>query len=577
MPKEKPTLIFLNADNQQHVVEKIAGLPLEDMAHIHLWRNEDGSIEECSEGQLSFELACTTGLLNRVRECIKEEDEDVNQSWDGGHSPLSVAVTCGHVEVVQLLAEEGVELDQPFYLEQASLKGSGPMTALFLACRQGHVKLVDYLLRQGCKPDQRVKAGGHPLLIASGCGEDACAIIDLLVNAGATVNLAADDGCTAIMLAVHSGALDATEALISHGADVNALMPTGRSSLHFAAMLQESIGPSIIRTLLAAGACDIYGRFDGKTPYDWAIQLENTSSAMVLRQAARKQGAAGKRACEATGGRGREQQREAQVDRRPSLDSTASDVTSSSAESDPPARGHVSPPPPSVGVSLSQEQAAMGVADAKAREKAERDKAKARARKSSQKKNRKAALAQAEAAAMAAREEAEAMEAAEREAKEAAEKAKELEGEAEMDEEAGVGEKAEVGAEAEEVEDAGEAEGVVSTKGDANADAEAAAHTAEAQGNVLAVQVEAEAKANADKMERNLRRLRRMSAVVAIQTMFRGRKARQRVRKLREARLLGANEPRPMPENMSAASGPMVLTQRVGGLMTVPIVLVKTN
>ena len=69
-------------------------------------------------------------------------------------------------------------------------------TALFIATREGHVELVEWLLGSAhCDVHQRVKAGGTPALIAA-TSRKAGRLYEVLTKHGADVNVIDLDGLT---------------------------------------------------------------------------------------------------------------------------------------------------------------------------------------------------------------------------------------------------------------------------------------------------------------------------------------------------------------------------------------------
>lgn len=103
-----------------------------------------------------------------------------------------------------------------------------------------------------------------PLHVAAERGFDIEA--ELLIAAGADVNMPDGEGMTPLMLAARRGW--GAERLIVAGADVNATHPEGKAALHFAA---EFSNPSVVEQLIGAGA-DVHAKdARGNTPAHYAF------------------------------------------------------------------------------------------------------------------------------------------------------------------------------------------------------------------------------------------------------------------------------------------------------------------
>jgi len=146
-------------------------------------------------------------------------------------------------------------------------------TALHWAVERDDLEMADLLIRAGARVDLRTREGVLPLQLAAVNGS--AAMIDRLLKAGADPNApltASSD--TAVMMAARTGRADALRVLIEAGADVNARESWGGTT---ALMWAVSEGHAeAVRTLIAAGA-DVNARshyvaaangrgFEGRTP-----------------------------------------------------------------------------------------------------------------------------------------------------------------------------------------------------------------------------------------------------------------------------------------------------------------------
>lgn len=135
---------------------------------------------------------------------------------------------------------------------------------LLHAVRAGSLATVKLLLGAGADPNvwDREPHQGMSLHFAEDCG-----ILDALLEAGADLEAATDDGATPLIEAVTARRLDVVARLLSAGAAVTATTFAGSSALHRAASSGDT---EIARVLLAAGA-DLFALDSkGQTPMDRA-------------------------------------------------------------------------------------------------------------------------------------------------------------------------------------------------------------------------------------------------------------------------------------------------------------------
>jgi len=134
---------------------------------------------------------------------------------------------------------------------------------LLIAARQGHVGLIDELVRCGADVDQAKATGWTSLIIAAQNGH--LAVVTMLIAAGALVDKATTEGATPLYVAAQNGHLTVLTKLIAAGADVDKARTTdGITPLHIAA---EYGHLTVVTKLIAAGALVNKARTDvGSTP-----------------------------------------------------------------------------------------------------------------------------------------------------------------------------------------------------------------------------------------------------------------------------------------------------------------------
>ncbi|XP_030596626.1 GA-binding protein subunit beta-2a isoform X2 [Archocentrus centrarchus] len=122
---------------------------------------------------------------------------------------------------------------------------------LHLAAQHGHYSTADVLLRAGVSRDARTKVDRTPLHMAAAEGHTV--IVELLVRNGADINAKDMLKMTALHWAAQHGHHSVAETLIKHGADVHAL-----------------------------------SKFD-KTPFDIAVDIQNTELMLLLQEGMQNQ------------------------------------------------------------------------------------------------------------------------------------------------------------------------------------------------------------------------------------------------------------------------------------------------
>ncbi len=178
---------------------------------------------------------------------------------NSGATALSAAVIARKADVVAVLAAHGVDIDQ-------RLKGGG--TALMIAAALGYPEIVSALLNAGANVDAADESHTRALHAAAHFafhgrdGDRAKAILDTLLDSGASVDARNSEGQTALLLLLGAHAeagatsdekvlLALMPPLLKRQADINAADNRGVTSLHACAMHGLML-PA--RALIAAGA-----------------------------------------------------------------------------------------------------------------------------------------------------------------------------------------------------------------------------------------------------------------------------------------------------------------------------------
>ncbi|KAF7231140.1 ankyrin repeat and SOCS box protein 2 [Nothobranchius furzeri] len=208
-------------------------------------------------GWLAVHQAAWFGQDTCLKMLLSAQPGMINKRTSQGETPLLVAVSRGQLGCVQVLLEDGADLEIPNYdketpLYKACERNSAATVAALLnhgaavntQCIQGwtalqeatvhnNVEICEMLLKAGAKHNLRNMYGIGPLFTAAQNGQ--LAALRFLIRHGADINTQAADGATALYEAAKNGHQDIVEMLLSQNADANKPGKTGMLPLHIAA------------------------------------------------------------------------------------------------------------------------------------------------------------------------------------------------------------------------------------------------------------------------------------------------------------------------------------------------------
>src|SRR6185436_18933794 len=131
------------------------------------------------------------------------------------------AARAGDANQVRAFVEKKVDVNT---------RASDGATALHWAVNRDDLKMVDMLLAAGAKVDVPNDFGTTPMSLA--CENGSAAMVERLLKAGANPNAAISGGETPLMVASRTGNIDTVRVLLDHGANVNAREETkGQTAL----------------------------------------------------------------------------------------------------------------------------------------------------------------------------------------------------------------------------------------------------------------------------------------------------------------------------------------------------------
>lgn len=179
-------------------------------------------------GVTPLSLACTNGHVEIIRLLLTAR-ADPNAPLPEGETPLMTASRTGVVAAVRALLAAGATVNA-----REAWKGQ---TALMWAVGQRHAPVVKTLVEAGADVHARSKAGFSPLLFAVRGGDRET--VATLLDAGANVNDATRDGTSALVLAIMNLHYELAAFLLERGANPDADGPGG-TALHAAVRAHRS-------------------------------------------------------------------------------------------------------------------------------------------------------------------------------------------------------------------------------------------------------------------------------------------------------------------------------------------------
>ena len=200
---------LFEAQTAQDVIDAVARG--DDVNEVQFWLPDDNG-----EGSTPLLTACTHGRTEVVQALLEHganpHDEDFT------YSTILYATVNGYRDIIVLLLNAGVNIN-------IGNGVSGFGTPLIIAAEYGHIDCLDLLLEQGADVDAQTEYGDTALMLA--CGEGHIDAVDRLLQYGANVNIiqkyhwvsGSTSWSTALENACIANDLAIIDRLVAHGAD----------------------------------------------------------------------------------------------------------------------------------------------------------------------------------------------------------------------------------------------------------------------------------------------------------------------------------------------------------------------
>ncbi|UMM30233.1 hypothetical protein L5515_012202 [Caenorhabditis briggsae] len=215
------------------------------------------AIDKATDSTLEtpLSIACSNGH-REVVELLLKEGANIEHRDKKGFTPLIIAATYGHAPIVEVLLKNHAAIE--------AQSDRTKDTALSLACTAGRKDVVEMLLAHGANKEHRNVSDYTPLSLASSSGF--LDIVNLLLTAGSEINSRTGSklGISPLMLAAMNGHKETTKVLLEKGSDINAQIETNRNTALTLASFQGRF--EVVKLLLCYNANVEHRAKTGLTP-----------------------------------------------------------------------------------------------------------------------------------------------------------------------------------------------------------------------------------------------------------------------------------------------------------------------
>ncbi|XP_026827953.1 protein fem-1 homolog A isoform X2 [Ooceraea biroi] len=186
-------------------------------------------INECKYQAPGAQL--TYALRNQLEKYKQEERKEIVSRMKDGCAPLFIACKRGHVDIVEYLIQTcDADIEQRGKYEVPDDRSVHCVTPLWCAAVSGNLEVIKCLISHGADINAVSDSGSTP--VRSACFMTHMDIVSYLVEKGADILKANYNGGTCLINSVQS--VELCTFLLEHGADVNATDIQNKTALHYA-------------------------------------------------------------------------------------------------------------------------------------------------------------------------------------------------------------------------------------------------------------------------------------------------------------------------------------------------------
>ena len=156
--------------------------------------------------------AAYNGDLEKVKEIIDRDPNEINVQDSRGFTPLHLASGKGHIEIVKFLLNHGADIESEIF------DGETPLLIAARFAINGKYETIKTLLEHGAKVNHKDKDGRTALHKAAMYSSKE--VMNLLISYGADVNSRDKHQSTPLHQAAMLNNIEAAKALVEHGADI---------------------------------------------------------------------------------------------------------------------------------------------------------------------------------------------------------------------------------------------------------------------------------------------------------------------------------------------------------------------
>ncbi|XP_043469378.1 protein fem-1 homolog C [Leptopilina heterotoma] len=169
-------------------------------------------------------------LRNRLEKYKADTRKDIVSRMKDGCAPLFIACKRGHVEIVEyLITVCRADIEQRGMYEVPDDRSVHCVTPLWCAAVSGKLRVIKCLISHGADVNAVSDSGSTP--VRSACFMTHLEIVSFLVENGADILIANYNGGTCLINSVQS--VELCKFLLTHGADVNARDMQNKTALHY--------------------------------------------------------------------------------------------------------------------------------------------------------------------------------------------------------------------------------------------------------------------------------------------------------------------------------------------------------